>query len=386
MAQRLPDSPAEAPRFADERDQFLHDNLARLVAGLTGFAGPQGRIAEVERRRDWAATIVRRTVEDHEALWNRARTELEGDERFAGFELRPQVGLVPLGPDPDTGLQEFAHLRTGEVPVRRADGRIEFSERTGLVFVLLPGGRVRVGAQAADPDGPNYDPEAEPIEGPVHEVALAPFFLSKYEMSQAQWERFTGSNPSLYKAGTIAGGAPMTPANPVEAVSWDDGQSVLGRLGLLLPTEAQWEYACRAGTDTPWPTGEDRKSLAGYANISDERTWKAGYLPRGAAYEKDFVDDYACHAPVEALLPNRFGLHQMIGNVAEWCREDVTGYDVAPREGDGLRPPVRTTRIRAMRGGAYAGNASIGRVALRARAPAHFRSSSLGLRPSRAVD
>src|SRR5690606_29994467 len=113
---------------------------------------------------------------------------------------------------------------------------------TGLVFVLIPDGAFRMG-------GPGED------EGPEHEVALAPFFLSKYEMTSGQWLRFTGANPSAHLGEKVDLG--FTLRHPVEQVSWDECDRVLRRMGLVLPTEARWEYAARAGTTTPWSSGAE---------------------------------------------------------------------------------------------------------------------------------
>ena len=112
------------------------------------------------------------------------------------------MGLLPIGPDPESGLWEFAHLATGTPAERGADGRLILTEETGVVLVLIPAGRFWMGAQSTDEAGRNYDPQAQPNEGPVHEVELSPHFLSKYEMTQGQWQRIMGANPSAYTPAT----------------------------------------------------------------------------------------------------------------------------------------------------------------------------------------
>ncbi|MHC4263682.1 MAG: bifunctional serine/threonine-protein kinase/formylglycine-generating enzyme family protein, partial [Planctomycetota bacterium] len=114
-------------------------------------------------------------------------------------ELTPQMGLVPIGTDPDSGLWEFAHLATGTPAERGEDRKLILTEETGVVLVLIPGGTFVMGAQSSDPDGPNYDPQAWRDEGPPHEVTLSPYLLSKFEMTQGQWLAATGTEPSYYK-------------------------------------------------------------------------------------------------------------------------------------------------------------------------------------------
>ncbi|MBI4880854.1 MAG: SUMF1/EgtB/PvdO family nonheme iron enzyme [Planctomycetes bacterium] len=166
------------------------------------------------------------------------------------------MGLVPIGRDPDSGLWEFWHVQTGEKPARDEQGRLVLTGQTGMVFVLIPAGTFWMGAQAMDPEGRNYDPEAEGNESDKDDcavqVSLDAFLLSKCEMTQGQWQRFPGSNPSYYSPGSKIAGKATTLLHPVEQVSWEECAGLLGRLGLVLPTEAQWECACRAGTDTPW--------------------------------------------------------------------------------------------------------------------------------------
>jgi formylglycine-generating enzyme required for sulfatase activity len=190
-----------------------------------------------------------------------------------GFEIGPQMGLVPLGPDPESGLLEFAHLATGSVPERDETGRLVIGDDTGLVFVLLRGGTFHMGAQGEDPSARNHDPQSTRDEGPVHEVTLAPFFLSKYEMTQAQWTRVAGVNPSYFQ---VPNQWVSSRVHPVETVSWYDCAEVLDWLGLRLPSEAQWEYGARGATSTIWWTGDLRDSVEGAANLADQTALRLG--------------------------------------------------------------------------------------------------------------
>jgi formylglycine-generating enzyme required for sulfatase activity len=251
------------------------------------------------------------------------------------------------------------------------------------VFVLIPGGSFEMGAQREDPDMPDYDREAENDEAPVHEVALAPFLLSKYEMTQGQWLRIAGGNPSIYAAGRDVGGVRTTLLHPVEQVSWQDCVELLGRLALQLPTEAQWEYAARAGTRTPWWTGEDKHSLEGACNVSDRAAKRSG-----AKWPDDWPeldDGFAVHAPCNQFLPNPFGLHNVHGNVWEWCRDDSFGlYTLEPSPGDGAHQGG-DVRYRPSRGGSFLHTAAATRSSNRNNSAPDTRANHLGLRPARAL-
>ena len=93
------------------------------------------------------------------------------------------------------------------------------------------------------------------------------FFASKYELTQAQWMRFAGGNPSGFKMGELRDGCTVSGRHPVEMVSWDEACDVLAALGLALPTDAQWEYAARGVTTSVWYTGDALASLDGAANV-----------------------------------------------------------------------------------------------------------------------
>src|SRR5262245_4714863 len=234
-----------------------------------------------------------------------------------------------------------------------------------------------MGAQK-DPAQPNFDPEADPDESPVNEVALAPYFLSKYEMTQAQWLRFTGKNPSNY-----VDDGPRALLHPVEQVSWEDCEQLLRHMGLTLPTEAQWEYAARAGTRTPWWTGADASSVAVAANLSDAFA-KSHKGPDSWTYEV-WSDGHLIHAPVGSLQANAFGLHDVHGNVWEWCQDAYEiGYVSPTRTGDGERA-VTDTSSRVLRGGSFSYPASVARSSLRRGAPPAAPDSTLGLRPARRI-
>ena len=293
----------------------------------------------------WAST-VRARIEGREAgAWADAMTvAARADGPYRGRALAPQPGLVPLGVDPESGLLEFAFERSGVVPERTpATGALTVGEDSALVFILLPGGRYRMGRPQA---GAAVEERFE------RDVELEPFLIAKHELSRRQWTALSGREPpdepvidALFSIG---------PDHPIDFVSWSETVDALAEFGLELPTEAQWEYAAAAGTRTRWwwgnsaPTG-DRL----WDNLRDRSFVRAG--AGGPALRSD--DGFAATAPAHAAFaPNPFGLVAVHGNVAEWCREPFmprTPLDrFSARDGDGLHR-VPSFGLFAVRGGSF---------------------------------
>ncbi|QDU68199.1 bifunctional serine/threonine-protein kinase/formylglycine-generating enzyme family protein [Engelhardtia mirabilis] len=339
--------------------------LEELTDEETGLLGAQALSVthgwSVPHRLEFARELEATFAEGGEAraAWDAALPSIRAT--YPGVELEPQVGLLPLRADPESGLWEFAHLQTGEPPLRGADGELVVDAATGLVLVLLPGGRFVMGAQSNDPTGPNFDSDARTEdEGPPHPVRLSAFFLSKYEMTQAQWERTMGKNPSFYTW--------FSPTHPVESVSWLDCDDALFRLGLSFPTEAQWEFGARGGRDSPWWTGADAETLRGTANLG------------GPGLE----DTHQYHAPVGEYATNPFGLKGVHGNVREWILDGWSHRIHAYEETtDLLVPPAGPTRI--TRGGSWKHGASVARASSLTTHSAAFTDSDLGLRPAKEI-
>ena len=182
-------------------------------------------------------------------------------------------------------------------------------------------------------------------EGPVHEVELsAGYWLGETPVTQALWEAVMGENPSHFQGAT----------RPVEQVSFEDCQEFLGRLnqlvpglGARLPTEAEWERACRAGTQTATWRGDLRPGE------------EAAVLERIAWYDE--TSNTKTH-PVRKKKPNPFGLYDMLGNVWEWCADWYGPYQ-AGLQVDPVGPPAGSER--ALRGGSFASWAGNVRAATR---------------------
>jgi formylglycine-generating enzyme required for sulfatase activity len=219
-------------------------------------------------------------------------------------------------------------------------------------------------------------------EGPQHEVKIAQFFMAKYPVTQAQWRvvakmpqvnRELQTNPSRFKGDT----------HPVERVSWDDAVEFCDRLTLdtefqyRLPSEAEWEYACRAGTTTPFHFGETIST--DYANYrgTDEKqyNWSGSYGegPKGE-YRK-------ATTPVDQFEgANAFGLHDMHGNVWEWCQDHWhESYQNAPTDGSAWLEGGNSSS-RVLRGGSWDDSPSNCRSAFRNDLNADFRYFNVGFR------
>jgi serine/threonine protein kinase/formylglycine-generating enzyme required for sulfatase activity len=388
-------------KFSDDAQQWQHDTLAGLVVDLEAFVdeGKKGTLAGVEERLDFARTIEEQSITGAEVAdaWTEAITDITALDVYDGLRLQPQLGLVPLRRDPRSGLWEFWHVQTGRRPEPNADEAAInpwiLTGDTGLVFILIPGGTFHMGGQKDDHEGSNYDPGAEDIESPVHEIALDPYFISKYEMTQGQWLRFTGSNPSNYGLdwkwedklrpdGTIH---ENTAWNPVTQVSWIDCTEILGRLALVFPTEAQWEYAARAGSVTTWWTGNDKASIGTQraGNLGDAWTRNMG-APATWTYE-DWDDYWVVHAPAGSFAPNPFGLHDTLGNVWEWMRDSYGSYKIHEVEPDSGFRRVFGARNRVRRGGSFSLGAFSARSAYRSYRTPDNRSNSDGVRPARVL-
>lgn len=370
----------EAWRFADAADARLHRNLARLALGGDRLAALRQRIAD---RRQAAFALERASLHEPADRWQAtvaAIADRTRNPRYCGLTIEPQFGLVPIGQDPDSGLFEFAFLPSGAAPERR-DGRIHPQAEDAIVLVLLPGGMARVGADA-EPDAPHHDPASGPEDQPSIEVRLDPFFVSKYEVTQAQWYRQRGRLGGTYKVGQHYPACRFAVGwtNPVDFITLEDARSTAQQWGLQVPTGAQWEYAARGGTTTPWWTGPDPRSLDDAENLRDPDT-NVVFVVNDPGEGLQPADGHGLHRPVGELRANPFGLHDVLGNVEEWCSDSVRSYAEGLRDGDGR---ARVLDYGSLRGGSFSARPTSARVSWRKSTGA--QSPHAGLRPMRAIE
>jgi formylglycine-generating enzyme required for sulfatase activity len=230
-----------------------------------------------------------------------------------------------------------------------------------MKLVLIPAGKFVMGS-------PKDDKDRHPSEEPQHEVEVKAFYLGAYEVTQGQYRKVTGTNPSCFSPtgefSKYVRGL-NTDDFPVEQITWYDAQAFCERLSALpreraegrvyrLPTEAEWEYACRAGTTTPYYTGD---------TISLDQANTDGARHR--------------LTPVGSYPPNPWGLYDMAGNVKEWCQDKATAdytrdgvAKLAPEDKDG----------RCLRGGDWLALAWQCRSAKRGSCRPDYRQITLGFR------
>jgi formylglycine-generating enzyme required for sulfatase activity len=242
----------------------------------------------------------------------------------------------------------------------------EITNPIGMTFKLIPAGTFMMGSKLGPEEVvQKYGGEAKWFkrEHPQHSVKITkPFYIQTTEVTQDQWQKVMGNNPSYFKE--------CGDDCPVESVSWDDAQKFIAKLNKMegtdqyrLPSEAEWEYACRAGTTTSFYSGdsiEDLKRAGWYAGNSENRSHSVG-----------------------AKKENKFGLYDMHGNVWEWVEDDehVT-YEGAPADGSAWINKNRSAG-RVFRGGTWGDGAWSCRSAFRPATSPGDRVSGLGFRLAR---
>ena len=249
----------------------------------------------------------------------------------------PENTSTPKNTTSTNNLQTFSFevVRTnasGNIINRRNSSARYFTEDLGngvtLEMVEIPGGTFIMGS-------PENEAGRNSNESPEHQVTVPSFFMGKYQLTQAQYQAIMGSNPSAFKGNN----------RPVEQVSWNDAVIFCQRLSqktgknYRLPSEAEWEYACRAGTTTPFYFGES--ITTDLVNYDGNYTYASA--PEGKNRQQT--------TDVGSFPPNASGLYDMHGNVWEWCLDDsINSYNNAPTDGSALTGRSST---KLLRGGSW---------------------------------
>ncbi|MCY4597858.1 MAG: SUMF1/EgtB/PvdO family nonheme iron enzyme [Bryobacterales bacterium] len=291
--------------------------------------------------------------------------------RLARLRLPPPLTLDTDDPPGTTGAATGG--RTGRAAADR-----EWENSLGMEFVRVPAGEFSMGSDSE---------HAADVESPVTRVRIsAGYWMGKHEVTQGEWQAVMGENPSA--------SANCGSDCPVERVSWEDVQEYIRKLNTRergggysyrLPTEAEWEYAARAGTRTDTPAGDLRILGHNNAPLLDEIAWYGGNS--GVSYaggvdcsgwaETQYSLSRCGPQPVGRKAPNAWGLHDMLGNVYEWVQDwrgDYPGGSVTDPAGPA------TGSYRVARGGGWSSIARYCRSAYRRIVAPGFRSNHLGFR------
>ncbi len=317
-------------------------------------------------------TVKSRKKEKVDEAWSAdARWgDKEEPKAFYTIKLKHSLQQQPKLVDIPTSPFEFDTVKVdakGEIKERNKKRAKQFIEELGngvqLEMVEIPGGSFMMGTSPDDiekvvAEYKRYDRSEEQArrwvvwETPQHKVTIPAFYIGKYQITQAQWKEIIGNNPSNFKGNDNL---------PVKTISWDEVIEFCKKLSektsktYRLPSEAEWEYACRAGSNTAFAFGETINPEI--VNYDGNRPY--GEAPKGEYRQKTI--------PVGSLgVANEFGLYDMHGNVWEWCQDHWhNDYADAPTDGSAweISPSNNTSRV--LRGGSYYFNAYYCRSAVR---------------------
>ncbi len=272
--------------------------------------------------------------------------------------------------DAKAGLRKisFTSVRlnsSGQIVARPKGSALSFQEDLGdgvsMTMVKIPAGKFMMGS----PENEKY---RDSDESPQHSVTVPEFYLGQTLVTQAQWQALMGNNPSSFKGNSKL---------PVDSVNWLDAMDFCQKLSqktghtYRLPSEAEWEYACRAGTTTPFAFGE---------TITPEIVNYNGNYPYGNAAKGEYRQKTTI---VGSFPANAFGLYDMHGNLYEWCLDEWNNnYNNAPADGS-ARGDINSRdsdKHRLLRGGSWDNNARNCRSANRINITASGRNYNIGLR------
>jgi len=286
------DDPAEAAKFVDEKC----DEATRKYVPAAAKPPEEAPELACKELGDWYRGLADQATApaSQGAMLHRAKAYYE---RFVGLHKADDLARTGAALMLKKIEDALARLGpAGESKFGSSSETLDLGEGVTMKLVRIRPGKFMMGS-------PDFEQGHEDHEGPQHEVTISKaFYMGVTEVTQDQYEAVMGKNPSHVKG----------PTNPVEVVSWDDAVLFCRKLSektgktLRLPTEAEWEYACRAGTTTRFSFGDSESALGDYA-------WHKGNC--GGKTQ-----------PVAQKKPNAWGLYDMHGNVKEWCADWLGSY------------------------------------------------------------
>jgi formylglycine-generating enzyme required for sulfatase activity len=289
-------------------------------------------------------------------LWKRQAAALRVVERLDKAALRELADVLRQHPDPAIR----ARFETQREAARR-DGAI-MSPRGGIELVRIPAGTFLMGS----PKGDNGRLDSEE---PQHRVTLPEFYMGRYPVTNEQYAAFLKAHPDVKEPAYWGDWQCNQPQQPVVGVDWEEASRYAEWAGLRLPTEAEWEYACRAGTTGAFNDGSECTQPAGQDPALDRLGWYVGNS--GGRLQ-----------PVGEKAPNAWGLYDMHGNVWEWCADHWhDGYKGTPTDGSAwVRAYAAAGAFRVVRGGCWYVPARLCRCAFRGRVGPDVRWNGVGFR------
>ena len=321
------------------------DNIeTQLVQLKESFKQDKNNRVQIQQQQDQRISVTEKKLEEfHSHLYNLAKYI----EKLAheNTNLRTRLQEFLENPQPLSISNNQAQAIQSITTQKGQDKNFTENANNGinLEMVYIPSGEYTMGSTVSDD------------EKPPHQVTIDEFYLGKYPITQAQYQLIMGDNTSDFQGDRL----------PVECVSWDDAREFCDRLSKItgktysLPTESQWEYACRAGNSGKWCFGNDEYRLRDYGWYSDNSNKKTH--------------------PVGTKKPNAWGLYDMHGNIWEWCEDRyIKSYRQTPKDGSAFSE--QSIPYVVLRGGSWFISSFYCRSAERTRATYDSISSDVGFR------
>ncbi len=337
------------PGSARRLTWMLLATVAALIV-LENLPRPSSSSAPLDAWKELQQRLERSAVYDLQDI----------DALLANLRANPRI--MPCGEEPSTGLEEFALTLPTSNPLPP-----ERLAATTIGLVLIPGGTFEMGG-------------TDLFDGkPVHRVSVRPFLLGQTAVTNSQMRMYVDEGPGTPRPGGFYDSRYDDAMQPVVGVNWDEARAFCAWIGGRLPTEAEREYACRAGTTTAYSFGDDPALL-------DDFGWcflnsgKDRLPPDTLTPDTETLAAWGCSLkPVGLKRPNPWGLFDVHGNVWEWC-EDAwqASYEHTPTDGT-ASADARST-LRMLRGGSFTERAVCARSAFRRSYDRAGRAYDIGFR------